>query len=122
MVLFKGDKEVNASDIEVIEAILKTMNSQISNSEICWQGCLALSRLTDEKGIQKKQLKYHSAIFSFVILEENVSKCGELGGIDTILNAIKAHIENTGVCEKACLALSNITLTSNENSIRLNSK
>ena len=45
--------------------------------------------------------------------EENISKCGELGGIDIILNAIKTHINNTDVCEKGCLALSNITLTSN---------
>lgn len=38
-------------------------------------------------------------------------KAGQCGAIDVILNAMKIHINDAGVCEQGCGALGNITLS-----------
>lgn len=38
----------------------------------------------------------------------NKVKAGQLGAIEVILNVMKMHIDNVGVCEKGCVGLWNI--------------
>ena len=37
-------------------------------------------------------------------------KAGAAGGIETVINAINAHTDNTSVCENGCWALSNMAV------------
>ena len=41
---------------------------------------------------------------------ENKVKAGAAGGIETVINAINAHTDNTSVCENGCWALSNMAV------------
>ena len=43
---------------------------------------------------------------------ENKAKAGAAGGIEAVVKAINTHIDNAGVCESGCGALSNILLKS----------
>ena len=48
--------------------------------------------------------------FSLGFTADNKVKAGRAGAIDVIVSAMKTHINNAGVCEAGCRALSNITV------------
>ena len=41
---------------------------------------------------------------------DNQVKAGECGVVETIVSAMKTHMNNAGVCEQGCWALWNITV------------
>ena len=41
---------------------------------------------------------------------DNELKAGVKGGIEAVVKAINAHINNVDVCEKGCCALKNMTV------------
>ena len=46
--------------------------------------------------------------------DDNRVRAGEGGAIEVILNAMRTHINNAGVCEAGCGALGNITENGNQ--------
>ena len=49
-------------------------------------------------------------IFTNPTTADNQVKAGECGAIEVIVNAMKAHMNITDVCEQGCGALCNITV------------
>ena len=46
------------------------------------------------------------------ITADNKVRAGGVGAIEAIVSAMKTHIDDAGVCEAGCGALSNITVNS----------
>lgn len=49
----------------------------------------------------------------YFITESNQFKAGQCRAITVILDAMKTHIRNAGVCEQGCEVLRNITFNGN---------
>lgn len=49
-------------------------------------------------------------IITIVIPADNKAKAGEFGAIETILNTMRVHINDAGICVNGCGALMNITM------------
>lgn len=57
-----------------------------------------------------KSVKPRTRLSTFMILADNEIKAGDSGAIEVTVNAMRKHINNTGVCERGCGVLMNITL------------
>lgn len=95
---------MKAGQCEAISTIVNAMKAHINDVNVCKQGCSALCSIT---------LKSRSIIINEFkmkkLLADNQAKAGQCEAISTIVNVIKANINNVGLCELGCRALFNIT-------------
>ena len=95
---------MRAGEGGAIETILNVMRTHINNAGVCEAGCGALRNITYIIG------NFFMPLFNFQnhffnSIAENKVRAGEGGAIETILNAIRMHINNAGVCKDGCGAL-----------------
>ena len=88
-----------------IEAVVKAINTHIGSVDVCRTGCATLlNMIINGKALIKQQIKSKNKL-----TVENRVKAGAAGGIEAVVKAINAHINNAGVCENGCGALWNMT-------------
>ena len=102
---------------DAIEVILNVMRTHINNSEVCYAGCGALMNITYNNGKQiEAQTKRN---YSKNIAAGNKVRAGKGGAIEVILNAMRTHINNAGVCEDGFRVLINITVNGKQIEARM---
>ena len=89
-----------------IKVILDAMKTHSKNAGVCKAGCWALGNIAaNGKQIEAQMKRNHFQN----ITADNQMRAGKEGAIEVVLNVMRTHSKNAGVCEVGCRALWSIT-------------
>lgn len=88
---------------------MKIINNHIYNVEICNDGCNELVSLINNNGKNAylDKIKYFYKIL-FNYEDNNKGRIIREGGIETVINVMNEHIDNSPVCTNCCIIIGEI--------------
>ena len=101
-----AESQSRAVEAGGIETILKAIDTHITNSDVCEQGCGALWNLTLIRSLFSCSCLCEMCSSS----DDNKKKAAAAGGIGLVIRAMEIHITNPSVCEQGCGVLWNMSV------------
>ena len=113
--LGSADNRVRGKRCGAIEAIVSAMKTHIENAGACEAGYEALLNFIVDGKQQRQCQHWQENCLNFLLgnnkktTVDNRAKAGECGAIEAIVNGMKVHANNVGICRAGCGALNNAT-------------